>query len=549
MSSPDPPIERRPSNSDEERDENRLAQFGYKQELKRDWGLAHNFGVSFSIISVITGLTTLFPYGLATGGPAVMSIGWIIVSFFTILVAIAMAEIVSAIPTSGGPYFWSAMLAPPRWSPFAAWLTGWYNLLGQVAVTTGITFGLAGLLSTAITVKNPDFEPTPSITIGIYAALLISHAVINSFGVRTLRYLNNVSIVLHSAGITALCIAVLAKAPTHQPASFVFGKFIDGTGVAASDNENASIIGWGERASPAYVAICGILLAQFTLTGFDASAHLSEETKKASWSAPIGVVSSVGFSALFGFFVLMAFLFSIQDLEATVDSQYGQPVLKILVDVAGEDGALALFSLIMICVWHCGLFSMTSNSRMMFAFARDGGIPGIFHKVDERFKSPILAVWLAAVLSFILALPSLGSTVAYSAATSIATIGLYISYGLPILTGLIWHKAFVAMKGPFDLGMFSRPIAFAACAWIGFITVVFCLPTANPVTSQTLNYAVVAVAIIGIFTILSWVVWVHKWFTGPSEEVAEAMRLGVDVTEPGALEDREKKRAAEPVSE
>lgn len=110
------------------------------------------------------------------------------------------------------------------------------------------------------------------------------------------------------------------------------------------------------------------------------------------------------------------------------------------------------------------------------------------------------------------------------------------------------------MKGPFNLGMFSRPIAFAACAWIGFITVVFCLPTANPVTSQTLNYAVVAVAIIGIFAILSWVVWVHKWFTGPSEEVAEAMRMGVSVVEPGALEDREKKeeekmRSAEPVSE
>lgn len=270
-----------------------------------------------------------------------MSIGWIIVAFFTGLVAVAMAEIVSAIPTSGGPYFWSAMLAPPRWSPFAAWITGWYNLLGQVAVTTGITFGLAGLISTAITVKSPDFEPTAGITIGIYAALLVSHAIINSFGVRTLRYLNNVSIALHSLGVTALCIAVLVKAPTHQPASFVFGKFIDGG--AADENSQ----GWAERASPAYVAICGILLAQFTLTGFDASAHLSEETRNASWSAPIGVVSSVGFSALFGFFVLMAFLFSIQDLEQTIDSKYGQPVLQILVDGAGENGALVLFSLIM----------------------------------------------------------------------------------------------------------------------------------------------------------------------------------------------------------
>ncbi|KAK3934766.1 amino-acid permease BAT1 [Diplogelasinospora grovesii] len=532
MGSDEPAIERRTSNRVEEQDEDRLAQFGYKQELKRDWGLAHNFGVSFSIISVITGLTTLFSYGLNTGGPSVMSVGWIIVSFFTILVAIAMAEIVSAIPTSGGPYFWSAMLAPPRWSPFAAWVTGWFNLLGQVAVTTGISFGLAGLVSTAATVKNPDYIPTPAKTIGIYAAILISHALVNTFGVHILRYLNNVSIVLHSAGVTALCIAVLAKAPTHQPASFVFGTFNDGTGPEGE--------GWSERASPAYVALCGALLSQYTLTGFDASAHLSEETKKASWSAPIGVVSSVGFSALFGFFVLMAFLFSIQDFGNTINSPYGQPVLQIFVDIAGEDGALVMFSLIMVCVWHCGLFSMTSNSRMMFAFARDGGIHPFFHKVDQRFRSPIRAVWLAATLSFILALPSLGSSVAFAAATSIATIGLYISYGLPILIGLIWHRSFTVMKGPFNLKGFSRPIAAVACAWIACITVVFCLPTANPVTSETLNYTVVAVGIIGVGAILSWVLWARRWFTGPAAEVAEAMRLGVDPTEPGALEEREK---------
>ncbi|AEO59305.1 hypothetical protein MYCTH_2307498 [Thermothelomyces thermophilus ATCC 42464] len=469
-----------------------------------------------------------------------MSVGWILVSFFTLLVAVSMAEIVSAIPTSGGPYFWAAMLAPPRWSPFAAWLTGWYNLLGQVAVTTGISFGLAGLIPTAVTVKNPDFTPTPRVTIGIYAAVLLSHALINTLGVRALKYLNNVSIVLHSAGITALCIAVLAKAPAHQSASFVFGRFHDGT-AAVEGAEGAE--GWSVRASSVYVAVCGALLSQYTLTGFDASAHLSEETKKASWSAPIGVISSVGFSALFGFFVLMALLFSIQDFAAVLDSRYGQPVLQIFVDVAGEDGALALFTLIMVCVWHCGLFSMTSNSRMMFAFARDGGIHPFFSKVDDRFRSPTRAVWLAATLSFILALPSLGSEVAFSAATSIATIGLYISYGLPVLIGLICHKSFVAMKGPFNLGVLSRPVAAATCLWIGFITVVFCLPTANPVTSQTFNYTAVAVGIVGAFAVGLWVFWAHRWFTGPSAEVSEALRLGVDITEPGALEARAKEDA------
>lgn len=213
-------------------------------------------------------------------------------------------------------------------------------------MTTGISFGLAGLIPTAITVKNPSFEPTARVTVGIYAAVLASHALVNTLGVRALKYLNNASIVLHSAGITALCVAVLAKAPSHQSASFVFGRFHDGT---AADE---SAQGWGVRASPVYVAVCGALLSQYTLTGFDASAHLSEETRKASWSAPIGVISSVGFSALFGFFVLMAFLFSIQDFGTVLDSRYGQPVLQIFVDVAGEDGALALFTLIMGTFFH-----------------------------------------------------------------------------------------------------------------------------------------------------------------------------------------------------
>ncbi|KAK0103846.1 hypothetical protein ONS96_004955 [Cadophora gregata f. sp. sojae] len=344
-------------------DEAVLASLGYKQELRRDWGLAHNFGISFSIISVITGITTLFSYGLNTGGPGVMSVGWIVVSVFTMFVALGMAEIVSAIPTAGGPYYWAAILAPEKHSAFASWITGWFNLLGQVAVTTGISFGCAGLISTTATVKS-SYTPTAAKTIGIYAAVLISHGVVNTFGVHVLKYLNNVSIALHSAGVTAIAIAVLAKAPTHQSAKFVFATFYDGTGDP----------GWSIRASPAYVACCGALMSQYTLTGFDASAHLSEETRNASWSAPIGVISSVGFSALFGFFVILSFLFSIQDFDATIGSDYAQPVLQIFVDVFGTDGAVVVMSVVMICVWHCGLFSMTSNSRMMFAFARDGGI-------------------------------------------------------------------------------------------------------------------------------------------------------------------------------
>ncbi|OQO08580.1 hypothetical protein B0A48_06450 [Cryoendolithus antarcticus] len=507
-------------------DEGRLGELGYKQELRRDWGLIHNFGVSFSIISVITGITTLFQYGLTTGGPAVMTVGWIIVSFFTFFIALAMAEITSAHPTAGGPYFWAAMLAPNNYlAAFFSWVTGWFNFVGQFAVTTGIVFGCANLIATLATVKS-GFVPTPGKIIGIHAAILVSMGLVNTFGVRYLRYLNNTSIVLHSLGIASFAIAVVAAAPTHQSAKDVFAHFNDATGDP----------GWGERASPAYVACIGILFSQYTLTGFDASAHLSEETHNASRSAPYGVLMSVGVSALFGFFLILCLLFSIQDFDATVGSQYLQPVLQILLDIFGENGAIALFTLIIVCVWHCGLFSITSNSRMFFSFSRDRGIPHFFHHVDKRFKSPIRTIWLAVLLAFLLALPSLGSSVAFAAATSIATIGLYISYGIPIMIGLIWHKNFV--KGPFNLGVLSRPIAAVACLWIGFITIVFCLPSLNPVTSQTVNYSCVAVGIVGIFAMGSWFLWAHKWFTGPIRQI-EAEALGIDIDTPGALEQLE----------
>ena len=246
---------------------------------------------------------------------------------------------------------------------------------------------------------------------------------------------------------------------------------------------------------------------------------------------------SIGCSAVFGFFLIGCLLFSIQDFQTTVGSQYLQPVLQIMLDGFGETGATVLFSLIILCVWHCGLFSVTSNSRMMFSFSRDGALPKFFHHVDKRWQSPIRTVWLACTLSFLLAVPSLGSSVAFTAATSIATIGLYISYGLPILIGLLNPKGFV--HGPFNLGWFSRINATVACGYIMFITIIFCLPQMNPVNSQTLNYTPVCVGIIGFWCFASWFLWARKWFKGPIRQI-ELEMAGVNVDDPAAIEEAEK---------
>ena len=298
-----------------------------------------------------------------------MTIGWIIVSFFSmaieiatsnqenrltdaaLLIGMSMAEILSSIPTSGGPYFWAYILAPPSQAPFFAWITGWFNLVGQIAVTTGIDFSLASLISTTAQVIN-GYNPSAGKTLGILAVVLTSHVALNLFSVRTLRYMIYTSIALNTIGVGCLAIAVLAKAPQHQTSEFVFSRFFDGTGIHGEE-------GWSMRASPAYVAATGVLMSQYTILGFDASAHLCEETRKAVRDAPLGLLTAIAGSAVVGFILIIALLFSIQDFDAVRTAP--QPVLKILIDACGEGGGLVLMVLIMLCVWHCGLFSLVGG--------------------------------------------------------------------------------------------------------------------------------------------------------------------------------------------
>lgn len=205
---------------------------------------------------------------------------------------------------------------------------------------------------------------------------------------------------------------------------------------------------------------------------------MSEETTNAARSAPLGVIMSVGASAVFGFFVLVSILFCIQDLAATIDSEAGQPVLQIFVDIFGRPGATAAFSIVILCVVLCGTFSITSNSRMYYSCSRDSLLPKWFAHVDDRFASPIRTgmllldsmqhgsltfsfetVWLAAVLAFILILPALGSLVAFAAITSIATVGLYTSYAIPVVFRLLENQRFMDIRGPFYLGKLSRRVS------------------------------------------------------------------------------------------
>ena len=472
-----------------------LHQMGYAQELMRRMSTFSNFAVSFTIISILSGCLTLYGYGMNTGGPVVMTIGWPLVGLMVTLVGLAMAEVCSSYPTAGGLYYWAAKLGGKN-SAAWSWFTGWFNLLGQVAVTAGIDFGLA-FFATALFNLTFNYPTDPPWVILIYAIVLFLHGLLNTFGVRLVALLNDVSVWWHLAGV-AIIVGLLFLLPSHhQSASFVFTKFVNNTGIGI----------------PIYVFFIGLLLAQYTFTGYDASAHMTEETRNPAIAGPQGIVMSIVVSLVAGWLLLIGMTQAIGDYAKEAVAVV--PAAAIFVDAVGHNWAVFLMVIVVGAQFYCGMSSVTANSRMIYAFSRDNAIPGsrFWHRINPRTRTPTNSIWFATVGAFILGLPYLWSYTAYAAVTSIAVIGLYIAYGIPILLRLRAGDSF--QRGPWHLGRWSRPVGTIAVFWIAFIAILFVLPQAAPVTALNFNYAIVAVGVVLVGTGAWWLLSAKNWFTGP----------------------------------
>ncbi|WP_260867308.1 amino acid permease [Streptomyces sp. SAJ15] len=463
------------------RDEEHLRDLGYQPVLARRMGGFGSFAISFSIISVLSGCMTLYGFGLVTGGPAVMLWGWAGVGLMVLFIGMALAEVTSAYPTSGAMFYMAHQLGGPRWGYY----TGWINLLGLLGGIAGSGYGAALFIGALLDLQF-DIEPTPESTMAVFTAILLLFAGFNLAGVRMVNLLNSISVWWHLLGV-AVIVAVLAIAPdSHQSPSFVFGEFVNDTG-------------WS---NPLYVTAIGLLLTQYTFTGYDASAHLSEETTNASVSAARGIVRSIWVSWIAGFVLLAGLTFAIQDYAATQGADV--PPAQIFIDVLGTDGATALLLIVIVAQLFCANAGIAAASRMAFAFSRDGALPGsaLWQRVSARTQTPYAAVWLAVAGPFVLALPSLYSETAYTAVTAINVIGITPSYVIPVYLRLRHPHRFA--PGPWTLGRWSRVVGWIAVCWVGFATVLFCLPQVSPVTAASMNYASVALAVALLLATVWW---------------------------------------------
>ncbi|HEU4975206.1 MAG TPA: amino acid permease [Baekduia sp.] len=513
-------------------DEARLAELGYKQELQRAWSGFQNFAISFTIISVLAGCFTTYGQAWNNGGPIAISWGWPIICGLILLVALSMSELVSAYPTAGGIYWWASELGGKGWG----WFTGWFNLVGLVGVVASVDYGAATFLDATLGLYKVDFianfgdsQHVLAETFVLFALILVAHALINIYSSPLVALFNSVSVWWHVGGV-AVIIALLVFVPDqHQSVDFVF-----------TDRINNS--GFGDNMFWYYVLPLGFLLTMYTQTGYDASAHISEETKGAAMGAAKGVWRSVFWAGAIGWLVLLAITFAATDVNAINDG--GGSSLAVFDSALTPAAAKAVVLIATIGQLFCGMACVTSASRMTYAFSRDRAVPG--HRMWTRLnhhRVPAHAVLFVCFWALVVTLPALkgdenGFPYAFFAVVSITVIGLYIAYVIPVF--LRWRMGDDFKPGPWTLGANYKWMNPAAVVWVIICVIIFILPFGpsgvpwrDEFDWKYVNYAPLTVGFVLAAVGLWWLVSARHKFTGPvrTVEMDETGRV-LDAPEP-----------------
>ena len=501
-------------------DEQRLAALGYKQELHRGWSGFSNFAISLTIICILSGCFTTYGQAWNDGGPVAISIGWPVISILVLLVGLSMAELASKYPTAGGIYYWAYSLGGVRW----AWFTGWFNLLGLVAITAGVDYGAASFLNSVLALYNLhfilNFTTTSSSAILhhvfiLFFLLLAAHSLINVFSSHLVSLLNRISAWWMLGGAIVI-VGVLIFGPTsHQSFSWVFGQRFNNTGFSGH-------IYWF------FVLPLGFLLTMYTFTGYDASAHLSEETYDAERSAPRGLWTSIAYSAVGGWVLLLAITFAATHVAAI--NTGGGGAVPIIETALSTGLAKLVLDISTIGQLFCGMGCVAAASRMVFAFSRDGAVPGhtLWRRLNKH-QTPTWSVLFVTGAALVLTLPAIkgdkaGTPVAFIAVTQLTTIGLYVAYTIPVF--LRWRMGDRFEPGSWTLGRKYRWINLIAIFWVGLNVIIFSLPAVpagvwfkHGFTWSAANYAPLVTIVVLILVELYWQVFAKRHFRGPVRTV------------------------------
>lgn len=479
-----------------------LHSMGYAQELERRMSRFSNFAISFSIICILSGGINSLGQATSGAGGAAIGIGWPVGCILSGLFALALAQISSSFPTAGGLYHWGSILG----NRFTGWLSAWLNLLGLITVLGAINVGTYYFFFGAFGAPMFGMEDTLVNRVAFVAVITGLQALINHFGIGLTAKLTDFSGYIIFLGAIALTVVCLAFAPSYEVSRL--WTFANYTGT-----EGASTV-WPIAVSAGMAFVLGLLLPVYTITGYDASAHTSEETKNAAMSVPQGMVTSVLWSGLFGWLMLCSFVLMIPNMDEAAKQGWNVFFWAMDAQVPATVKQI-LYVIIFISQFLCGLATVTSVSRMIFAFARDGGLPGsaALAKVSTAHRSPVAAIWTGSILSVLFvwftSLITIAGTPAYSIVVSCTVIFLFLSFTLPIALGLMaiggpkWSK-----MGPWDMG--AGMFRLVAVLSIIAMAVIF-YAGIQPPNDWALEITIGFLVLTGIV----WFAFENKRFQGP----------------------------------
>ncbi|MCJ1424195.1 GABA-specific high-affinity permease, partial [Sticta canariensis] len=471
-------------------DEAVLAALGYKQELRRNFSMIEVFGIAFSIMGLLPSIASTLTYSIPAG-PAGMVWGWFLASGLIFVVGLAMADLGSAMPTSGGLYWWTHFFSSPATRNPLCFLVGYSNTLGLVGGLCSIDYGFSLMfLSVIVIARDGNWTPTNGAIYGTFLACVFCHGVLASVMSKIMGKLQTVSVVMNFVLITATVIALPIGARNRRnDGHFIF---------AQTENLTSWPVGWTFMLS----WLCPI----WTVGSFDSCVHMSEEATNATSAVPFGILLSIGSCWFFGFVLVVVIAACINpDLESVLKSPFGQPMAqvsyaptsftvkcknsrelircKIYYDAVGKNATLGLMSLLFIVQCLMGLSILVAVSRQTWAFSRDGALPfsSFFRPISRRFGYiPVRAVWGCVFLAAVLGLLSLIAPAAAQALFSLAVAGDNVAWGIPIFARAVWGQQ-KFKPGPFYTGArFSIPIAWTAIVFLLFGTLLCMFPVGGP---------------------------------------------------------------------
>ncbi|TVY30109.1 Choline transport protein [Lachnellula hyalina] len=484
-----------------------LEQMGYQQELKREFSLLGMIGFSFSIVTCWSALGGVLVTGVNAGGPPVMIWGWIGISCVSLCVAYSMAEMCSEYPVAGGQYSWVYILAPKSIRRQFSYLTGWFMIIGILAMGATNSFIGANFILGQANLVNPSYEIERWHTVLVAYCITLFATFVNMWGSKVLEKISKGALIFNIVSFLAIVITILACNDHKQSASFVFKDFQNFTGFSAS-----------------MAGIIGILQPAFGMCCYDAPAHMCEELKDASKQAPRAMIFSVYIGALTGFVFLVAVCFCIGDITTVADTPTLVPLIQIFFDSTNSNvGSCILATLIVIIDFGCANALLAEGARSLYAFSRDNGLPfsSLISKVESKHQTPVVAILLGTVVQMAFNSIYFGTVTGFNTVIAIATQGFYLSYAMPLLVRLISYFSGThrQLTGPWAMKpLVSVAVNFVGLTYLLFACITFNFPSVYPVTSENMNYTSAAVGVIMLVAAITWFATAKKRFSGPEIE-------------------------------